>query len=1498
MILVAAEEAPWQPEIVTSSFSGLTNILQFEDSSKLMLFNDDGLFISTDSGREWSTVDLKNDNGDNLKVISIQEFDYDRNIAMAFTDSSKQFYTINQGQSWKSFEIPNNGKVISAKAQLNYVKQGSILIEFTIIGKEGTPETLIGYTTDRFESGFKLIEVENIQSCQFTKINPDFLLGDDDTIVCLILEINSFGFLESSKVVTTTDFFANVKVSVNDELNNLLVTSINVEGPYMILTASADRYASSTRSKLFISKDGISFSEAKFADQTRDWSYQILYANNFVLYVAAYGKSNEVIPAADVYRSNSDGEYFEKIIDNIFANMLGISMISKIQTLDGVWVVGHNSNTFSDRGVNAESMITYDDGKNWRLMKSNDDDCNLEDDCSVHLAWLSHRAGDGKVVTGQTPGILVGIGNKGKYLTTDMKQLKTFVSRDGGISWVQVADGPSLFSFGDLGNIIVTVPVNIEYFFNENTDINTDHFSFSLDQGQTWSEMKLNTNIIPMFFMNNEDNTDFSFVLNAIDAKTKDQLIYTIDFTNAFSEKCKDSDMEEWVSRHDPETNKNVCVYGHNEVFTRRKSNAKCFVHQLYEDLVVIENPCECQTEDFQCSYGFNLRGESCEPNVAKLSERFCKAGDKKILLISKHVPPGNLCRGGSRDKMHSYILNCDSKDIGDIQPKISSRVLELPEAIQFYQYFENDPKSDVIKEDSLIILSQNGRVFISFDGGSNVEQALLEGTFLSYQFNPYHHDQVYLIEKSGMIMYSMDRGHSFQKMTSPYTVIGQQDIKLSFSKYDSQKFILSANTDCNTGKGCVRRSVLMSDGGKNATELPDGVRSCVFGDTVFESSKDSNLIICEQASGDSLQISKMISSVDTFKTSNTLFEKVVGFTTTDKYMVVGEVTNESTLRALVSVDGNTFSEVKFPHDFDNVQQHAYTILDTESGELFFHLTTSSETGKEYGALLKGNFNGTLFSTIHRHVNRNQNAFVDFEDVKSLEGLQLMNIVINVEDLKENDKKLVSMISHNDGGTWSLLNPPHEDYNGKSVVCKGCSLHLHSYTERIDPSRDTFGSDSALGLLFGLGNIGKTLSPLEGEDTSLYFSNDGGVKWEEIAKGKYMWEFGDQGSVLVIVQYDQPVKSLKYSVDMGKSWKDYKFSEHEITIKDLATVPSDTSLKFIMIGLNSNMNQNLITLDFSSIYQRQCDLGLDRGNDRDYEYFTPKQQDKNSGCIFGHESKYLRRKSNAECFVGAAPLELGYKIEKNCACTRDDYECDYNYELSISGTCKLVKGLESKLRMDMCNDPSTTYWYEPTGYRKLIGSTCEGGLVLDKGTSHLCPGKKDESKLTGLSMFFIIFVPLSVFASSIAFIYDRGIRRNGGFSRFGVIRLDDDDEIQLIEENPTDMLVNKVVRFGVLVFQIGGRAIRGLQRRFNRFGGPIGETQRGGSIGAFFNDMVEEDESDIFGGLNEAEDAREIDRLIEGDVNDFDFGDFETDAPITGHYADEVDEDAFELGDD
>lgn len=1490
-----ADDSNWVPDIVNSEFPSIGNVLQFEDSPKLILRTTDEVFISENYGKDWNKQDFKDNDGNDLKILHIQEFEFFPKAAVVFTFGSSHFITLDGAESWKKIDVDlHTDKLIGASAQINFENPDYMLFEFKYLSDDSLFKQRVFYTKDGLKSPVSDINVENTGDCSFTHINPDFTEGDLSTIVCITREFNAFHILKADKIISTTDFFDTINVSGNDGLDNSHVLKIKIVNSFVVLLVSTDRYSEHS-TVLYTSKDGARFYKANFEDQNKSLMFNILDSNKNTLYISAYGKNpKDISNSADIYRSDSDGRNFRKIFGDVFSNMLGMSLISKVKILDGVWIASHNEKYKGMQLPDSKSKITFDDGETWNYLNVTDNsDCYNDDSCSLHIAWLTQRAGDGDLNTGETPGILLGIGNTGEYLSHSIDKLNTYVSRNGGQTWAKVCDKPTVFAYGDLGNILITMPVDLDYFMTGSTKNTVDYFNYSLDQGETWTEMKLSSKVMPFFFVNNKDNTDKTFALVGQDVDSHAAVLKTIDFNGAFDQTCSDDDMEEWLARVDPITMEQICVYGHSEKFSRRKVDAKCFVNKNYDDLIVMEKPCTCTIEDSECNSGFEEDSEgNCKPNLSFLSQ-YCETGKKNVKLSSRRIVPGNLCENGYSPPKDDFNLKCKDALEDKKKNEINVNLSEFKENIVYYQYLNKNTTSMEFQNDVLIVLTASRKVYISFDGEVfNIIAA--EKSFIYIYTNPYWPDSIYLITDEGEILSSLNRGLLFTSSYSPYTSGLYKSFGMTFNAKDPQTYILYSNDKCDSMNNCEMHVSITENNGKSFTDLLEDSSQCVFADSVFNSTLyavNQNEIICSQkVKGQSYY--RLISSSDSLTANETvLFDKIIGFTTSENYMIVAKLNEDHSLNAFVSVNGNTFAEVKFPHDVDLHKQTAYTILDVTSNELFMHLTTYDEWDHQFGALLKANYNGTLFTTAINYVNRNNDAYVDFESAQSLEGLAILNVVMNPAAVRNGEgKKLVSKISHNDAATWSLLPAPANDSNGKKIGCKGCSLHLHSYTERLDPSRDSFSSSAALGMMFGLGNVGTSLSPLDGDDIALYFTKDAGFTWKEIAKGRYIWEFGDQGTVLVIVKTMEETNILKYSLDLGETWNDYIFSpEKSYLVEDIATVPSDTSLKFILIVKDVDVSHSIFTIDFSNVYSRQCVLPLDASNliGDDYEYFVPKHPSSKSSCIFGHETKYLRRKSNRSCFVGLAPLHLGSKVVNNCECTRDDYECDYNYELSIDGTCKLVKGLESLKGDEVCKNDDVNEWWEPTGYRKLTLTTCTGGLGLDKWNSHPCPGKIiEKGKISGMSMFWIIFIPFVVFATALIFVYEKGVRRNGGFSRLGEIRLDEDDNLQLIEENQTDKVVNQIIKFGVFSFHMIFKFWRGALNIFRRVRGNETHTNSG-NIGAFFNDMVDDDQS-LFGDLNDDEDAREINSFLDYE-HDEDFDNFVThDDDEIGHNNDTI----------
>ena len=90
--------------------------------------------------------------------------------------------------------------------------------------------------------------------------------------------------------------------------------------------------------------------------------------------------------------------------------------------------------------------------------------------------------------------------------------------------------------------------------------------------------------------------------------------------------------------------------------------------------------------------------------------------------------------------------------------------------------------------------------------------------------------------------------------------------------------------------------------------------------------------------------------------------------------------------------------------------------------------------------------------------------------------------------------------------------------------------------------------------------------------------------------------------------------------------------------------------------------------------------------------------------------------------------------------------------------------------MAVCRaNPDEIEYWEPTGYRRIPLTTCQGGLNLDHHVSKPCPSKEKEYEelhgMSGMALFFAIVIPLGLAAGAGYFIYTRWD------GKFGQIRL-------------------------------------------------------------------------------------------------------------------------------
>ena len=71
-----------------------------------------------------------------------------------------------------------------------------------------------------------------------------------------------------------------------------------------------------------------------------------------------------------------------------------------------------------------------------------------------------------------------------------------------------------------------------------------------------------------------------------------------------------------------------------------------------------------------------------------------------------------------------------------------------------------------------------------------------------------------------------------------------------------------------------------------------------------------------------------------------------------------------------------------------------------------------------------------------------------------------------------------------------------------------------------------FSASTTPGLMLAMGNVGAELGNYE--DASTFLTRDGGVTWSEVRRGPHLYEFGDRGALLVLVNDKDATNHILY----------------------------------------------------------------------------------------------------------------------------------------------------------------------------------------------------------------------------------------------------------------------------------------------------------------------------------------------------------------------------------
>ena len=1186
-------------------------------------------------------------------------------------------------------------------------------------------------TLDGFASDPKPM-LEFMYHCMWAKATPDMDIPSDrlNRILCLADVDENNDLSENKRLFYSDDFFETrrtVTLDIGRDARDFL--GVGASRKFLITAlkeSTGGGLSNGQKTVLFVSTDGDTWRKARFphGSEIKENGYTIVSSTDHSLVVDVKEEDLSGRSYGVLFTSDSSGSEFVKSLDYTHQNKRQIVDYEHLENVDGVMLA--NVEEPSQGTTHVQTRISFDDGSRWQRIKVGVHDgltCNVDDveKCSLHLHSASLPHNVGRVFSSTAPGFVMAVGSVGDRLKS-YEESDTWLSTDAGKTWKMVAQDAHKYEFGDQGSILVIAP----------DEESTDHVRYSWNQGKSWQKLNLGVTTRVKFLTTIPDNTSQKFLLVGLQARQHGDGMHQervvavfLDFAAQGKRQCGSGDLEKWYAQ----TQAGSCLMGHKQWYMRRKQNADCYVGHKFEDPVGHEEPCECTEHDYECDFGFMADSTgSCVPvNDTPLPPGACTSKSDSYLAYSGYRKiPGNTCQGGV--KLDEQVRK-QCKDVKAPTGQVSTHRTDFPAEVMDYVWMPDSPVVLVQLANAGVHLSENEG--ISWNAFAPIHTPTeSDKFFLRITASPYETKRAYLISAGQVVHFTKDGGRTWQWFEVPLPANALGLPILDFHPQNSDWMIWTGSRGCDAGPSpdCHAEAYYTIDHGRRWNRIDNYVRVCSWlRDTKLK--LNPRTIVCESystksgsqrspAPGNHLQI---ISGAEFYSKKTVLFNDAVAFATFDEYFVVAKLVESSmTIRFEVSLNGKDWAEARFPPGI-NIEHKAYTALDSSTDAIFLHVTTNSKPGSELGTLFKSNSNGTYFSTSIEQVNRNANGYVDFEKMIGLNGIALVNIVANANEAAVSGiKELQTRITHNDGARWKAVPQPARDSNGTPYKCVevGCSLHLHGYTERDEPGV-TYSSPSAVGQMIGVGNIGKKLLPYSESDT--FFTRDGGFTWQEVRKGAHRWEFGDRGSIIVLVDNEAPTDHFVYSVDEGMHWKTHSFGD-KLRIKSIITGPFDRRRKFVLLGQqpHSSSRTTAVSIDFSQLVQKQCQLIENDPVNSDFELWSPSEL-RDERCLFGQQTFYWRRKQRAECYVGDQEIENSGRVSKTCACTDEDFECEFNHYRDERGRCVPVPGatLLASHPEDQCAS-GQDYWYDRTAYRKVPMSKCEGGPRSDRGTAHSC----------------------------------------------------------------------------------------------------------------------------------------------------------------------------------
>ena len=308
--------------------------------------------------------------------------------------------------------------------------------------------------------------------------------------------------------------------------------------------------------------------------------------------------------------------------------------------LEGVFDVDEEdeSNQFNLIGPSEshghQTVISRDKGASWDFLPPPTFDhfnkpynCPVREQCHLHLHFWRGQFGP-LYSTATAVGIIIATGNVGPRLSYSPDETNTYLSRDAGLTWYEIAKGSHIYEIGNHGGIIVMA----------NDHSATNLIMYSVDEGLTFHAVHFSHSHIHIDNIVIEP-TNSEQVFMVLGHQDGSGVAVQVDFRGFHEAQCRgydapdtlQSDYETWAP-YDGHS-KGKCLLGRSSTYVRRKREKQCFIPKVHSPIISIEH-CECTEYDYECDVGY-MRDIAHNGEVPK-----CIPDPNAIL------PPATACEG------------------------------------------------------------------------------------------------------------------------------------------------------------------------------------------------------------------------------------------------------------------------------------------------------------------------------------------------------------------------------------------------------------------------------------------------------------------------------------------------------------------------------------------------------------------------------------------------------------------------------------------------------------------------------------------------------------------------------------------------------------------------------------------------------------------------------------------------------------------------------------